>query len=107
MYQHGDISLHKCDEKPKNLKKLDTNILAYGESSGHQHELVKGKYNLYETEDKQRLLEVLTPTCLRHWNVNTNAPAEHKTLEIQPQIYWIKHEQKYNPFTKQLERVAD
>ena len=109
-YRHGDISLHKINEIPQGAKKIELKdelyVLALGETSGHQHQLVGIGFEVFEDE-KGLYVKVNRPTELEHFDVNTKQKAEHNTITIQPGIYIKRHEQSFNPFDEQIHKTID
>ena len=64
--QHGDISIHPIKELPKGLKKVefkDTFVLAHGESTGHQHRVIGGEFDIYQSETGEYYIQVKKPNC--------------------------------------------
>ena len=52
-FNQGDISFHVIEEIPANAKKIEHNglfIVAYGEGSGHQHQLVGNGFDIFQDE---------------------------------------------------------
>ena len=100
--RHGDVDFLPIDKLPGKLRKLDTNIVAYGEMTGHNHSLVKVKENqfdLLEDKDGNKFLLVLEATEITH--------QEHATRVILPGQYQIKIEREYNPFDQKINEVKD
>lgn len=121
--RHGDVSLHGVDLLPKDAKKLeggkdftqDGYVLAYGETTGHTHKLLKGDHQIedlfvsgdfevYEAGDKAIYVKVTKPTPLRH--------EEHRTIVIPEGIYEQKQEREEDPFSEaaaeeRVRRVID
>lgn len=106
--RHGDVLLKRIPKLPKNLKEKNTNILAYGEATGHNHQLVdviskeefKAKLNVYLDELTQKTyVEMDKPMELKH--------QEHKTLEIPAGTYEVVIEREHDPFTKTINQVID
>ena len=109
--QQGDISFHLIDEVPANAKKIEHNglfVVAHGEVSGHQHQLVGEGFDLFEDEKGFYLKVNNSDSCrIEHYNSITKEKAEHNTKTFEQSIYIKRHEERYNPFTKQLERTQD
>jgi hypothetical protein len=101
-YRHGDIGISPLKELPSNLKTLKTNVLAYGEQTGHKHQLLEkteNQFDILEDEKGQMYLNIKQPTDLVH--------EEHKTITIEKGLYFISHEREYDYATEELKRVAD
>jgi|WetSurMetagenome_2_1015567.scaffolds.fasta_scaffold633848_2 hypothetical protein len=99
-YQQGDVLLIQTnDESVKDGKKLDHLILAEGEKTGHNHQIVSGIATLIAIGDK-RILNVLSDyALLKH--------QEHKEINIQKGKYEVKIVQEYDHFDEEAKRVAD
>jgi len=100
-YRHGDLMLKRINKLPKKLKKLNHNVLAHGETTGHRHVLVAERENMIELfEDEQGRMYFKTDgATVRH--------EEHKTITIEPGIYFVEHEQEYDPFSEEIKKVID
>jgi hypothetical protein len=101
---HGDVIIKCVDTLPTNFDELENepnNCLAYGELSGHAHQLQEGEFEIKVDKDNptMRHLRIVKPTALRH--------QEHKTVMLQPGNYQIGIQQEYDPFTKKLRQVID
>jgi len=99
--RHGDLLFKEIDVLPTGVKPLDTDIVAFGEATGHHHKLVGGQAIVYESKDSsdKRYVEVKQTSQLTH--------QEHKTIEVKPAVYEIVNEQEYEPFKEAIQRVAD
>jgi hypothetical protein len=84
-YRQGDILLREVKELPKNIKKLDHKVLAYGEATGHRHQVINGE--LYENDQKRMYLQVRVPTIIEH--------EEHDPLELPAAIYEVIRQKEY------------
>jgi len=117
--RHGDVSFHYLKEIDKSkLDEIETQgnefVIAEGEATGHIHRIkvkdrtTKNPFKIYKDESGKMILEVLSDGVeIEHWNKLTNKPAEHKTLTFSKGYYLIEHEERYNPFTEELEKVID
>lgn len=99
LFRHGDILIKEIKELPKNLKEQDNGVLAYGEVTGHSHELEGGKYRVLVDDSNKKFLEIMEATMLRH--------QEHKTITIAPAKYEIIIEKEYDPFSEEINKVKD
>ena len=50
IYRHGDLLIRKVSFIPNDAQKISTNILAYGEKTGHHHKL-SGPSQMYQTTE--------------------------------------------------------
>jgi len=102
IYRQGDILIREITELPKNLKKINNPILAYGEATGHHHKLVKERedqFDILEDNSGNKYLQLKDPTQLTH--------QEHKPITIEKGLYFISHEREYDYFAKETKRVVD
>lgn len=101
-YRHGDLGISPLKELPSNLKEKKTNVLAYGEATGHKHQLLertKNQFAILEDEKGQMYMRINEATDLVH--------EEHKTITIEKGLYFISHEKEYDYFEQQTNRVVD
>src|SRR6266508_2539292 len=98
MYRQGDVLLVQVDEVPKGAKQRLAKrvILAEGEVTGHVHELVGGKVDVFEADAAVIFLEIMASPELRH--------AEHATQTIEPGIYEVRRQREYTP--QEIRQVA-
>ena len=98
IYRQGDVLLVPVDEVPKGAKRLRPKrvILAEGEATGHVHELVGGKVDLFEKAEVV-FAKIMSAPQLQH--------AEHTTQTIEPGVYRVVRQREYSP--EELRRVAD
>jgi hypothetical protein len=99
MYRQGDVLLRRIDELPEKKFKVNSDVLAEGEATGHHHRLV-GQTQIYETAEKQRFVEVSSQAA-------TLVHEEHKPIEIERGIYAVVNEREYNPFDQAIRQVTD
>ena len=98
VFRHGDLLIMQVDKIPDTAIRLDTNIIAMGEKTGHHHKLV-GRHQVYETPDKQKFFEAKQELSLKH--------QEHNTLKISKGKYIIINEREHNPFKNIEQEVLD
>ena len=98
IYRQGDVLLVPVDEIPEGAKRLRPKrvILAEGEVTGHVHELVGGKVDLFEKAEVV-FAKIMTAPQLQH--------AEHATQTIEPGIYRVVRQREYSP--EAVRQVAD
>ena len=98
IYRHGDLLIRQVKKIPGSATRLDTNIIAFGEKTGHNHKL-HGPCQVYETPDQQMYFKAKHEIFLKH--------QEHNTLKISKGLYEILHEREYNPFKNIQQEVGD
>lgn len=101
---HGDVVIERVDSVPKDFesfRKTTKNELAFGEATGHLHQLSGGEFDLrIDAKDESvRHLRVVEPIQLRH--------QEHKEITLPPGDYISRIQREYDPFEKKIRQVAD
>lgn len=104
---HGDVILFMVNESERpgnfeNLPKEPNNALAYGELTGHIHQIFgePGDFDLrVDEQTKTRHLRVVRPVTLKH--------QEHSPIKLPPGDYRIGIQREYDPFSKIIRQVAD
>ncbi len=101
--QQGDVILKKTNQSLKNGKKLNHLILAKGEATGHNHQIVSGIAQLIALNGDEKgktILKVLSDyALLKH--------QEHKEISIPKGKWEIKIVKEYNHFEEETKRVLD
>ena len=100
IYRQGDVLLVPVNEVPKGAKRMRPKrvVLAEGEVTGHVHELVGGRVDLYQDKAEVVFAKIMDSASeLKH--------AEHATQVIEPGIYRIVRQREYTP--AENVRVAD
>lgn len=107
-YRQGDVFLEQVRKRARAGKPvLDHGrvILAYGEVTGHAHEVVEEKKldfelppaQLFEEPDGTRFLFVDRACVLTH--------QEHGTIALEPGCYKVTRQREYSP--EEIRNVAD
>lgn len=109
MYRQGDVALFKVDSIPVG-KKEKKPILAYGEVTGHRHEIIEGDVDLVRGNNGLLYLEVKSDTALlAHGNEsqlnqikrgNLPDPVKediHLPEEIEKGKYSVDIQEEYRP----------
>ena len=97
LYRHGDLLIRQVKKIPESATRVSTNIIAHGEN-GNTHQL-HGSHQVFETTDKQILLEAKQDVSLKH--------QEHNTLKISKGNYVIIQEREFDPFKNIEQEVID
>lgn len=100
-YRHGDLLLRQIEELPKGLKKLQSNILAEGEFTGHHHKIVADPIDLtlYEDAQGRKYFKLDKDANLTH--------QEHETITVKKGLYFVDIEQEFDPFQETINQVRD
>jgi hypothetical protein len=102
LYRHGDLSFTPIKKLPDNLKVVKNPVLAYGETTGHKHQLLErtsDQFQVLEDNAGNKYLKINEPTDLVH--------EEHKKITIEKGLYFVRNEREYNYFELQSQRVVD
>ena len=98
LFRHGDLLIRKVSSIPKTAILTSTNIIAEGEITGHNHQIV-GSHQVFETLDKQLYFSAKKDIILKH--------PDHNTLVIPEGHYIVERQRRYNPFEDVQEEVLD
>ena len=102
--RQGDIFFKKVDSPPKKGKKIQTNVIAYGEVTGHSHKIVRPSISKCESvvdENGDIFIRSKTEIVVDH--------DEHGTVTLEPNAWFcISRQREYDPLAAEKERrVAD
>jgi len=99
MYRQGDVLLVRCESLPVKVKRLDTNVVAHGEQTGHMHriEVDAGDCVLVEAENGDMYVSVKGKATLKH--------DEHGPLALETGHYKVVRQREYSP--EAIKKVAD
>ena len=103
---HGDVIIERIGNLPENFGELpveELSALAYGEVTGHVHQLqgtpgVDFDVRINPTT-KERFLSIVNPTLLKH--------QEHSPILLRPGQYRTGVQREYDPFEQLIRSVAD
>lgn len=93
--RQGDVFLFPIEKLPEGVKPEDTKTVAYGEVTGHHHDLV-GTAQVYSLEN-QLFAEVGEDVVITH--------QEHSQLAVEKGLYEIRIQQEYTP--EEIRNVLD
>ncbi len=114
---HGDVCIQRVTNIDlSTLTPKNSNILAYGEFTGHMHALgtphtdvrefdaktlekFKDQFQMYTGKNGETYVDVKAPTALSH--------QEHFTHTLETGLYQIGIAREYNPFLDAIEPVKD
>ena len=105
IYRHGDLLIRQVKKISLSAKRLDTNIIAEGEVTGHNHKLY-GSHQVYGTHSSQNW-RIIVPTYFQAKEEISLKHQEHNTLKISKGLYEILHEREYDPFKNIQQEVVD
>lgn len=100
-------------KRPEGLKpaKEGAEILALGETSGHGHVLEECDV-MIGADEKKYVIPRGEQARLLHKHLTSDSPADHRPLMLNEEIavdecYEVVLQQRFNPFLRFFERVAD
>ena len=99
--QQGDVRVIRVAKLPKGVKactRPDKLVLAYGEASGHKHQLVE-ECDVYEAADGTLYLNVETPTTIRH--------EEHGPVTLPEGLWQVKRVREFDHLEQMAREVRD
>ena len=97
LIRHGDLMIKPITELPAGVINQNNNVLAYGETTGHRHEL-QGNVQVF-AKGENKYFVASEKAILTH--------QEHKTVPIEKGIYEVVQEREYNPFEEAIRKVQD
>ena len=97
MWRQGDLLFTPVKRVKGKLQK--NNIIAYGEMTGHTHQLTEGRvYN--DSKKKEKYVEIVgRPTPIIH--------EEHKPIVLEPGKYKVTRQREYKPAKRRAQAVVD
>lgn len=99
--RQGDVLLVTVDAIPADAQEQKRDdgrvILAYGEVTGHCHQITEGKKAKLWSAGAERFLQVMEKTALKH--------EEHDAAQLDVGIYRVAIQTEYTP--AELRRVVD
>ena len=103
-YQQGDVMMKPVKQMPETVKKVQNNVLARGEATGHCHEAFGQDVALYmdvELYKADANLYLVAPEGaeVRH--------QEHDPVKVPPGVYVIQIVREYDHFAEESRRVYD
>lgn len=101
--QQGDVILKKTNQPLKDGKKMNHLILAEGEATGHNHQIVSGIAQLIVLQGDNKgkmILNVISDYAkLKH--------QEHKEIDVPKGKWEVKRVREYNHFNEEARQVLD
>lgn len=101
VYRQGDVMVKRVDSIPEGGTEVARDkggvVLAYGEVTGHCHQLREPDARMLELANGQRFLDLKTMAFLKH--------EEHSTIELPPGTYEVIRQKVYTP--QAIRNVAD
>ena len=105
IYRHGDLLIRKVSVIPNSARIISTNILAYGEKTGHHHK-ISGSHQMYQIDEPN--VNPKQPT--KYFDAKEKVKLthqEHNTITIPKGLYVVVNERQFNPFENVSIQVLD
>lgn len=87
MNRQGDVLFTEIESLPKGLKKLKTDVIVWGEATGHAHRLVGG--DVFSDANGMLFLDVKKSGKVVH--------EEHNTIPLKKGRYAVVRQREYTP----------
>jgi len=87
MYRQGDLLIKSILKIPNGSKELDGQVIAYGEHTGHTHQLDSDAARVYTKTGEDLYFTVAIPTTLTH--------DEHGPIELDTGAYQVVHQREF------------
>jgi hypothetical protein len=97
IFRQGDVLLIETDSLPEGAK-LKNNILAYGEVTGHKHQL-DNQALVYADANNRQYVSVEKQSILTH--------EEHKPITVTEGLYEVRIQREYDIVRDQVRAVMD
>ena len=98
-YRQGDIFIESVSQIPKSATPHTSRIVAYGEVTGHKHQVVEDYVDMFIDSDGHIWASSSKPWSLTH--------DEHDPIEFAPGIYCLSRQREYDPVKEEHRIVAD
>jgi len=96
----GDVAIIPVDKFPKDAKPTKNRIVAYGEATGHNHQIV-GDVDMRETETHFYFMVAPDNNAMMK-----HIGDDHETIEITPGQVWCVPKYSQREYDGELERRA-
>jgi hypothetical protein len=101
VYRQGDVSIIQLASRPAyaGQEKADL-VLAHGEATGHNHRIIEGEVQLYESKTGLSYLCVLSEFARVYHE-------EHEEIILPKGDYEVRHQQEFDWLREQARYVRD
>lgn len=90
LYRHGDVMIQAIDELPPDAKAVRHRTLAFGEITGHSHQIKESEQVALWQSPTQLYVQVKRPFA-------TVVHEEHASIELPRGIYRVWQQREYTP----------
>lgn len=104
-YIQGDVVLKPVNTIPTGGKVIESKILAYGETSGHVHQLV-GDCEVTEI-DGRMYVDAKGALILQHVHEGTTTKADHEPFTVPEGLYQVVIQREFDPYERAARKVMD
>lgn len=101
--RQGDLRIEVVDKIPKDAKKVDSLVIAEGETTGHKHQVrpIQGTITIYDMPQMVKYVEV------PKGGMAELIHEEHGTIQLPEGVHQISIQKQYDYLKEQARRVAD
>jgi hypothetical protein len=99
IFRQGDVLLRQVSELPKGVKRKGDKVLAYGEATGHKHQLTSEYADLYIDVDGRQYAFLVETSTLEH--------EEHANIDVPEGVYEVVIQREFDLMQNRVRRVID
>jgi hypothetical protein len=104
--RQGDVDLIEVGLVPtSNLEIVKDNIVAYGEQTNHHHQFKTGQVQVFREKDSPAM--AMASYVVVKEGSATLEHQEHLPLQVPEGKWMVHHEEQFNPFKGEMEKVMD
>jgi len=109
VWRQGDVSLISLDKVPDGATEIEHDgVLAYGEVTGHKHQLVGGKVKYFRDAAGELFFEVTSRFAdLNHGTMPTVRSEGHFAHRLPAGVYKMNHQREADWVGEVTRNVAD
>ena len=111
VWRQGDVGIQQVDKLPKAAKAVEHDgVLAYGETTGHKHQLIGGHVRYFRDDKNDLYFEVKSRfVSLNHGAMPTAKEHAdgHYAHQLPTGIYKVIHQREYDWQNDLLRNVVD
>lgn len=97
-YRQGDLLFESVEDIPADSKPSESKILAYGEVTGHSHQLLIGDFKRFDLNDEVYLDLPVAGEVVHE---------EHATIPLEPGKFRVTRQRQFDPLLSIPKPVID
>jgi hypothetical protein len=110
-WRQGDVGIRQIEKIPPSAQEIEHDgVLAYGETTGHKHQLVGGEVKYFRDDRGDLFFEVVSRFVdLNHGSMPTAREQTdgHFAHKLPAGVYRVDHQREYDWQNEILRRVED